>query len=1524
MTQRVDKASLPLDKPRRTPGHPTKSHIVKTKVDGKERIIRFGEQGAETAGKPKAGESDRMKQKRASFKARHAANIAKGKSSPAYWANKVKWAEGGAVKMAAGGSAALALIEQMRRAGGQTPEFDAVLASTREQRARPVRRPPAPPQAVQASQPREEPLPLPPIPPAMRPDENPPPEAPRNPMRFDEGNPYVATAIRMAEKYGIPTNIFLSLVQQESGFNPRAVSSRGAQGLGQLMPATARELGVTDPFNAEQNLEASARYLRQMRDRFGTMELALAAYNAGPGRVREAGNTIPNIRETQQYVPSILRRAGASTGPNYAEGGLADLDRKYADAAKFASKGRNGDTLVAHITPEEAKVLKAMGGSGTINPSTGFLEFYDSDGSGNASDSGNPTGGDNGGGGGGGGGSSDAATAVSDAIGAGFGPESSGYGNQGGPGPNASAGMSSADPEGTSQAANMSTATAAQQAGLGVGIADTGGVNPTGFAAAPGLAEVAAAYGLGNISLGQALGFGLQSAFSPPGVQIGTLTDNLGLQSQAASINPVGLGAGLAGLAAGLATGVPGLGLAAGFAGSRLGEALGIAPSIVSYTPGEGPTSNVDAGGGESDPTPPGVGFNLPDQNASTKPGTFGPSAFANAAPAIANILNNAIANPAASTAPAAAAAFNPYSSYTPLANLARAVSEAQPVRAPAQNINPNLTYGRLSYGLPYYFPQTISGFAKGGLAELDQKYAEGGPARAYDPDAVDALVRSIEQPEGYAEGGRVRRTLRDQLRDIEAEIRGERPSSLGVTVARGMGEGGGGIAGTVSRVGRAAQALPESSAASDILTYHGSPHTFAAERLIRRPGGSTEYLVGAPNRLPDVPEGADVVRDFPLGRFREDRIGTGEGAQTYGRGSAYLAEAEPVAETYLQGAKWSYGGRPADEIYERAYDRVSRPRARPEDNAAAYLWEQIALNKSPRSVIDDAIRNADDWPELAAYARTLRPEDFSRVGGNMYEVRLSADPSRMLDWDAPLSAQSRAIQEIARDVDTSNAFSKTRKMLDLYRRGEEQPHNLATGALLYRTLSNYNDDAARATSILRDAGVPGIRYLDQGSRGVGEGTRNYVVFDENMMEILRRYGLLPGAVGAGAALAAGEAEPEGYAEGGEVMSDEEYDRRLLSRMKAQTGRTTEPTRAEQMEVLRTAGRSAAEGVADVLMPQSPLDLALMAAFGPGGRAARLAGSAALASMEPSEAEASRFRRLVRAYHGSPHKFDEFDIRKVGTGEGAQAYGRGLYFAENEDIARSYRDKLSPLGTQAARSDAGPEGLVARLFDEGLTPQQALEEIDFRRGLPHIREGLERGDQGTLEFVAKLDRARELALNPSARGHMYEVDLNADPREFLNWDAPLSRQSPEVRESLERFNVRVDPEAVEEYQRLLRAGNIYGPKPRLPEFSPDPTGQEIYQRVLRMDPEEARVALMQAGIPGTRYFDAGSRGVGGGTSNYAVFDPEIIDIRRRYAEGGMIELENKYAEGGIVNAEAAKYDPDAVDALVKQIEAEYV
>jgi|TARA_Y100000592_G_scaffold92855_1_gene155165 hypothetical protein len=97
MATKVNKKSMPCNKPRRTPKHKTKSHIVKACEKGKEKIIRFGQQGKKvgtlkgTAGAPKKGESKRMTAKRKSFKARHGKNIAKGRMSAAYWADKVKW-----------------------------------------------------------------------------------------------------------------------------------------------------------------------------------------------------------------------------------------------------------------------------------------------------------------------------------------------------------------------------------------------------------------------------------------------------------------------------------------------------------------------------------------------------------------------------------------------------------------------------------------------------------------------------------------------------------------------------------------------------------------------------------------------------------------------------------------------------------------------------------------------------------------------------------------------------------------------------------------------------------------------------------------------------------------------------------------------------------------------------------------------------------------------------------------------------------------------------------------------------------------------------------------------------------------------------------------------------------------------------------------------------------------------------------------------------------------------------------------
>lgn len=115
---------------------------------------------------------------------------------------------------------------------------------------------------------------------------------------------YLEVAKAKARKHGVPEDLFLRLVQQESGWNVIAVSSKGATGLAQLMPGTAEILGV-DISDPEANLDGGARYLRMMFDKFGSWELALAAYNAGPGAV-EAYNGIPPYAETENYVKAIL------------------------------------------------------------------------------------------------------------------------------------------------------------------------------------------------------------------------------------------------------------------------------------------------------------------------------------------------------------------------------------------------------------------------------------------------------------------------------------------------------------------------------------------------------------------------------------------------------------------------------------------------------------------------------------------------------------------------------------------------------------------------------------------------------------------------------------------------------------------------------------------------------------------------------------------------------------------------------------------------------------------------------------------------------------------------------------------------------------------------------------------------------------------------------------------------------------------------------------------------------------------
>jgi soluble lytic murein transglycosylase-like protein len=114
---------------------------------------------------------------------------------------------------------------------------------------------------------------------------------------------------KAARDFDVPPELIAAVIQAESAFQPRAVSVKGAQGLMQLMPATGEALGLIDPFDPEANIRAGTRYLKAQLSRFSTLEEALAAYNAGPGKVIEHGG-VPPFAETQDFVRRVLERSG--------------------------------------------------------------------------------------------------------------------------------------------------------------------------------------------------------------------------------------------------------------------------------------------------------------------------------------------------------------------------------------------------------------------------------------------------------------------------------------------------------------------------------------------------------------------------------------------------------------------------------------------------------------------------------------------------------------------------------------------------------------------------------------------------------------------------------------------------------------------------------------------------------------------------------------------------------------------------------------------------------------------------------------------------------------------------------------------------------------------------------------------------------------------------------------------------------------------------------------------------------------
>ena len=242
----------------------------------------------------------------------------------------------------------------------------------------------------------------------------------------------------------------------------------------------------------------------------------------------------------------------------------------------------------------------------------------------------------------------------------------------------------------------------------------------------------------------------------------------------------------------------------------------------------------------------------------------------------------------------------------------------------------------------------------------------------------------------------------------------------------------------------------------------------------------------------------------------------------------------------------------------------------------------------------------------------------------------------------------------------------------------------------------------------------------------------------------------------------------------------------------------------------------------------------------------------------------------ITAFHGSPHNFSKFDMSKVGTGEGAQAYGHGLYFAENPSIADTYRRALSDHAIEVGGQRLNPaKGSIedrAMAWVQGAVDAQPANPFQYAK--QQARSILGKNSSVADEIAKQIDEWQLQGAQVTGGGYKYKVDIPDDQvAKMLDWDKPLSEQTGHIKAAL--LPVVKDT--------LIKRGT----QKHLAEFHAlRTTGEDIYKNVLVPNRGNAKTTemLRSLGVPGIRYFDQGSRSGGKGTSNFVVFDDQIPKI----------------------------------------------
>ena len=231
----------------------------------------------------------------------------------------------------------------------------------------------------------------------------------------------------------------------------------------------------------------------------------------------------------------------------------------------------------------------------------------------------------------------------------------------------------------------------------------------------------------------------------------------------------------------------------------------------------------------------------------------------------------------------------------------------------------------------------------------------------------------------------------------------------------------------------------------------------------------------------------------------------------------------------------------------------------------------------------------------------------------------------------------------------------------------------------------------------------------------------------------------------------------------------------------------------------------------------------------------------------------------LTAWHGTPHAIKgAFDISKVGTGEGAQAYGHGMYFAENPNVAKEYQKIVQ-----------GPESAAQHYLQLYKTPEKAIMALEGEI-TPNLTAEAKKFSQ---EAINVLKSGKEL------KGNLYKVDIPDEHiPNMLDWDKPLLQQTPQVQEALAKLGIKTDKQKLSQFDDALLDALMNDANKTLPKQPINPTGQDIYQTFVQGSPQFTSQKLNEAGIRGIRYKDAMSRGGDEGTSNFVVFEPSNVKI----------------------------------------------